>query len=251
MELVQAINTATRPLVIKLDNDIQLSSSLNITTKRDITLTSNNRTIGFFKLIGAKYDSTIVVEKDGLLMLRGIIVTHAQGNLGRGVNVKPGGALVMVDGEISGNKGYYGGGVFNQGSFTMSGGKISGNGVYSHASSRGTDLSSKGGGVYNEGVFVMSRGKIYSNVAYRGGGVYNDGAFSMSGGVISGNIADIDRDIYTSPGGTFDKNGGVIFGYTDIITAVICVSIILGVTAFLFFKKIDKHKGKKFIQNIA
>jgi hypothetical protein len=61
----------------------------------------------------------------------------------------------------------------------MSGGTISGN-----------TASSSGGGVYNNGTFTMNAGAIINgNTAGGGGGVSNSGTFTMNNGTISGNTA--------------------------------------------------------------
>ncbi|MCL2691103.1 MAG: hypothetical protein FWE56_02465 [Candidatus Bathyarchaeota archaeon] len=250
-ELRSAINTAVGPLVIQLDNDIKLSSSLNVTAGKDITLTSN-RANGFYKLFGVKYDSTVVVENGGVLVLGGVIVTHVSDVRGSGVYVCPGGTLFMVDGEISGNKANngYGGGVYNMGRFTMSGGKISDNTAYYTSSFRGMGSYGDGGGVYNGGSFILSGGKISGNTAYRsGGGVYSyEGFFSMSGGVIFNNNANIYRNVNTADP-KFNKSGGVIFNDEVIIRTIICIALIIGVIAFLFlfFKKRGASVEKNFV----
>ena len=98
-----------------------------------------------------------------------------------------------------------GGGVYAQGTFTMSGGAISGN-------SADNSADSWGGGVYvsSGGTFTMSGGMISGNrTMYNGGGVCVDGTFTMSGGTISGNTASIDGGgvcVY----GTFTMSGGTI-----------------------------------------
>lgn len=60
------------------------------------------------------------------------------------------------------------------------GGKISGN-----------TANSDGGGVYNNGTFNMFSGEISGNTAVNGGGVYNhfNGVFNMYGGKVRGNTA--------------------------------------------------------------
>ncbi|MDR0461066.1 MAG: hypothetical protein LBH62_06520 [Nitrososphaerota archaeon] len=203
-ELRNAVAITTKPVVIALDNDIVLTSTLSISANKDITLTS---TAGknFFKLIGADsanpystfqmpnvaVGTTIDVESGGVLRLGGIIVTHESGSIGRGVYVNGGGSLIMYSGEISGNSanmflpvvGNYcstGGGVDNRGDFEMHGGKISNNNA----------PDGYGGGVNNYGNFVMYGGEITNNTASRnGGGVCNSlsANFVMSGGQISNN----------------------------------------------------------------
>ncbi|MDR1220560.1 MAG: penicillin-binding protein activator LpoB [Treponema sp.] len=121
------------------------------------------------------------------------------------------GTFTMSGGNISGNSASFGGGgVFvDGGTFTMSGGTISGN------------TASLGGGVsVSYGTFTMSGGAISGNTSSSSGGggvaVYK-GTFTMSGGTISGNTT-------SSPGfggggvamsdGTFTMSGGTISGNT-------------------------------------
>ena len=97
----------------------------------------------------------------------------------------------------------FGGGVYNEGSFTLSGGTIVGN-----------NCEPCGGGVYNEGTFEMTGGEIVGNNAVQvGGGVHNDGTFTMTGGAISENKAsNCGGGVYNE--GTFEMMEGVIAGNT-------------------------------------
>jgi len=100
----------------------------------------------------------------------------------------------------------YGGGVFNStGTFTMSGGKISGN------------TTNLGGGIYNADVLGIAGGTISGNTASLGGGIYNTGMLDIAGGTISGNIAK-KTGIKGSGGGIYTSNftnltvaSGVVF----------------------------------------
>ena len=124
-------------------------------------------------------------------------------------------SFTMSGGTISGNNSSYGGGVYvRSGSFTMSGGTISNN------------SASKGGGVYvNErSSFTMSGGTISNNSASKGGGVYAEGLmtdFAMRGGIIAGNTAvDYGGGVYCSRYNShwtcnFIKTGGIITGYNS------------------------------------
>jgi hypothetical protein len=126
------------------------------------------------------------------------------------------GNLIMNDGaKITGNYYYssssssYGGGVYvgGSGTFTMSGGEISGN-----------TSSSYGGGVNNGGTFTMSGGEISGNTSSSGGGVYLDsyGTFTMSDGTISGNTASTNGGgVYAYSNSRFTKTGGTIYGYAS------------------------------------
>lgn len=93
--------------------------------------------------------------------------------------VVSGGTFTMTGGKITGNTGS-GGGVYlsKDGAFTMEGGDIADN-----------DASDGGGVFVNSGIFTMKNGDITGNAAYRGGGVFmNAGTFTLSGNpTITGN----------------------------------------------------------------
>lgn len=120
----------------------------------------------------------------------------------------------------------FGGGVFNQGTFTMSGNsKISNNSI-TCSSPRGQ----YGGGVCNykfNARFVMSGGEISGNYinswnggpAY-GGGVYSNDTFKFTGGTITGNKVQSEyMNVYgggvcNDTGGKFTMSGGTISNNT-------------------------------------
>jgi uncharacterized repeat protein (TIGR02543 family) len=107
-----------------------------------------------------------------------------------------------------------GGGVYASsfGTFTMSGGMIFGN------RASGTSIMYGGGGVYNNGIFSMTLGKIYNNTAPDGGGIYNSGRskFEFIGGEIFGNTATRDGggiynlDFMGMYRGSVEMFGGVV-----------------------------------------
>jgi hypothetical protein len=133
------------------------------------------------------------------------------------------GAGELRNGTISGNSSSspYSGGVDvgRDGTFTMSGGEISGNSAYSYYAYE----YSYGGGVYvgDEGTFTMSGGEISGNSSSAasscGGGVYvgNGGTFTMQGGTNSGNKAGLGGGVYSNYLGTFTKTGGTVYGDDD------------------------------------
>jgi hypothetical protein len=109
----------------------------------------------------------------------------------------------MEAGEISGNTAssssssdVYGGGVYvGSGTFTMSGGEISGN-------TASSSYAAYGGGVFvGSGTFTMSGGEISGNTASSSYAAYGGGVFVNS---------------YTDT--NFLKKGGTIYGDTDTIT---------------------------------
>jgi uncharacterized repeat protein (TIGR02543 family) len=131
-------------------------------------------------------------------------------------------SLTMKAGaKITGNSAYSGGGVVvSDGTFTMSGGEISGNNAIDYDD----DTVGIGGGVVvYDGTFTMGGGKISGNSATFGGGVVVYGStFTMTGGEISGNSADyggggvgVFSDV--SSVSSFTKTGGIIYGDTNAI----------------------------------
>jgi len=170
--------------IIVLSRDITLTEPISIYKNKDITLRSDGDE--FFKLLGPANMPAIFVDFLGVVRLEGIIVTHAKEVQGNGVYVGSSGTLFLSDGEISGNMNYgNGGGVYNEGTFSISGGIITNNTAMSRSYQ-----GYSGGGVYNQGSFSISGGMISDNEAMFGGGVGGSGLFSMSGGIISNNNAE-------------------------------------------------------------
>jgi hypothetical protein len=127
--------------------------------------------------------------------------------MGGGVDVDVG-TFTMTGGSISGNTAVGGGvRVSSSGTFTMSGGTISGN----------TATSGGGGVSVANGTFTMTGGTISNNTApSSGGGVrVESGTFTMTGGTISNNTAP------SSGGGVYVNSGTFTFtmGGTAIITS--------------------------------
>jgi uncharacterized repeat protein (TIGR02543 family) len=177
------------------------------TVESGVTLTlGNNITL---QGLSDNADSLVRVNRGGTLVMNTgskINGNTAASSYGGGVYVT-GGTFTMSGGAISGNTATsFGGGVYViDGTFMMSGGAISGNTSYSY-----------GGGVsvYN-GTFTMSGEAISGNTAYSyGGGVYvTGGTFTMSGGAISDNTASYGGGGVYVNGGTFIKqSGGAIYG---------------------------------------
>jgi len=213
-ELRNAVNEAAgeTPVIIVFDRDIYLTeTTLAIFPRTEVTLRSNTELakksgVNFFRLFGVSDVSTITVESGGILKLEGIIVTHNEGDYGRGVDVSFGSMLRLTDGEISNNTSNHGG-VHNLGSFIMSGGKILDN-----------TATETGGGICNQGKVNISGGKISGNTAEAGGGVSNtnrDAIFTMSGGEIINNTAKVEGGgVQNNHGSTFNLFDGVISGNT-------------------------------------
>jgi hypothetical protein len=128
------------------------------------------------------------IPEDITLVLDNNVTLNSNYNFTVYVN---GGTLVMKSGSKA-QRVYMG-----DGTFTMTGGTISGN-------------TADSGVFVNGGMFTMSGGTISGNTSpIAGGGVFvNGGTFRMSGGTISGNTAFSGGGVYVSGGGAFIKSGG-------------------------------------------
>jgi hypothetical protein len=194
--------------------------TLTVTEGRDIriTLRGNGNTVtlgstGSLFSLGA-YSGSPNLE------LQDLTLAGRTGNNAPLVQVNTGGTLEMKAGSrITGNSSSSpGGGVYvGSGTFTMSGGAVSGNSSsYSYGG---------GGGVYvGNGTFTMSGGAVSGNSSSSyggGGGVYvNSGTFTMSGGAVSGNSSSYSSSssapsygggVYVG-NGTFTMSGGAVSG---------------------------------------
>ena len=145
------------------------------------------------------YDSTIT-----FIMNSGTISDNFA-SYGAGVYVASMGSFTLSGGTISGNRGgVAGGGVFVDGTFTMNNGTISGN----HSPIPEYPIT-KGGGVYVGGTFNMNNGTISDNIGINGGGVYVEGTFNMNNGTISDNIGNYGGGVYVNRG-PFNISGAPI-----------------------------------------
>jgi uncharacterized protein with FMN-binding domain len=179
------------------------NSSVTLILDENITLQgheNNNE-----PLVYVNYNSTL--EMNAGAKITGNANTSY--SLGGGVYVNSNGTFTMSGGEISGNSASNGGGVYVAygGTFTMSDGEISGN------------TGGIGGGVYlMDATFTLEDGKITGNTTRNyGGGVYvgdtgNETTFFiMKGGEISDNTG---GGVYLSSG-TFTMEDGEISGNTS------------------------------------
>jgi hypothetical protein len=144
---------------------------------------------------------------------------------GAGGGVASAGTLTMESGRVSGNTGEdRGGGVFSAvtGVFELSGGNINDNRC---TVPRLPKQGCGGGGVYNNGAFTMTGGQIGGNTAtWFGAGVVSrtdKARFVLRGGVIENNrfapiSPEVSEDVYTYGAGVYTNNllmeGGALRG---------------------------------------
>lgn len=194
--------TAEKRAVLKLFDNIDLTSALTF-NMGFITLDLNGymlKQTGSGSVISIGEGADVVLTDS-----KGADVTHNYYVADSGLwvfydgdlpEVAPEGAEtgVVTGGVLTGGNALYGGGVNVYGTFTMTGGTISGN-----------TASDDGGGVYmgDGSTFTMTDGTISGNVAASGGGVYvNGGTFTMNGGYLDGTI---DGSTVSISGGYFSE----------------------------------------------
>ena len=180
-------------------------SSGSITMSSDAAISGNsagNNGGGIY----ISYPGTFTMEN-------GTISGNSADKNGGGVYVHNSGAFTMNSGSISGNRATQnGGGVYVENigtAFTMKDGTIGG------STAADANAAKYGGGVYvKNGTFTMSGGKVTGNTAKNGGGVRLDkGTFNMSGSaVVSRNTADGYGGGVDANNGTFTMSGGSITG---------------------------------------
>lgn len=241
--LNEAASKGIRASEISADTpwELHVSGTITATAITGEALIEADSTIGNLAIVGEGSGATIDANQKGRVLyvdsntsvtIKSVTLTgggvpaRTANNVtykGLCVYVATSGNLTMESGSsITGNtspKATHGGGVYNEGTFTMNGGTISGNLARITGSGR-NQIGGDGGGVYNKGTFTMNDGTISTNKAMSGGaGVYNElnYTFSMYGGSISGNgVQSGSNRVFAGAGvmnrGTFDMYNGTISG---------------------------------------
>ena len=160
-------------------------TTLSYSGRTNISITL--RGTGAVRTVSLSSTGAMFAVRDGVTLVldNNITLQGRSDNTMSLVEVGVGGSLVMNAGStVTGNtsSGWGGGGVFVDGgeyvfgTFTMNGGKISGN-----------TTTTFGGGVFVVGTFTMNGGEISGNTSPSwGGGVYVNGTFTKTGGTIYG-----------------------------------------------------------------
>ncbi|MBS7576789.1 MULTISPECIES: FctA domain-containing protein [unclassified Enterococcus] len=202
-----AANDGTQTRII-INSDIVVASTININSGQNILIISKDD--GNFSLLhGGNSNEPVIKNKLGAKLSLGETsedknyVTINGNNNGSGALVWNEGSFYLNAGIISGSTGVSdsttGGGVFNSGYFEMNGGSIRDNKAYGLSGSNG------GGGVYTIGKFVMNKGSIVNNSAGHpdeaslgvGGGIFiKGGEVTLNGGSIGNNTAGSGGGIY-------------------------------------------------------
>jgi len=204
-QLQAAISNAPNnvPITIRVMNNIDMISSITVSSGRDITLISGGGDVALTRNSGTARHFSV----SGIL------------NLGRKGNAEANRISVTRTENLANN----GGGITvnNNGIFNVYGGAISNNRI---ASGGGISISS--GGTLN-----MFDGIITENIATTNGGgvnVASGGAFVMNGGLITENTANTTSSpnggVHVVNTGAFTRNGGIVCKNTPTdVNNAICV----------------------------
>jgi hypothetical protein len=119
--------------------------------------------------------------------------------------------LTITNGYLTGNDDFFGGGIANFGTLTLSNSTVAGNRVGELYSTAGD-----GGGIANFGILTLSNSTVAGNGAYGysvagGGGIYNMDDLTVRCGTISGNQAEFENfEHQGGSGGGIDNKGGTV-----------------------------------------
>ena len=150
--------------------------------------------------------------------LKGFTVTHADGQIGRGIYIIDGN-LTINNCTIFNNTADYGGGIRNDGHLTITASTICYNSAADHCgggiencgsltitqSRISNNTANYGGGIRNYNHLTITESRIFNNSAYsQGGGIYNDydGLLTITGSTISNNTANYGGGIYNKHNGS-------------------------------------------------
>lgn len=233
LALLQTTVVSGGKYTIEVNEDESIGpQTLSYSGRDDITITLKG-SVGK-QSIGLSGNGSMFTVSSGVTLILDNNITlegHEENNASL-IRVDSGGTLFMYAGAaITNNKENFstggGSGVYvgQGGSFTMTGGSISGN---------TTASNSGGGGVYVDpgGIFTMTGGTISENTTTSnlgGGGIYVGGTFDMFGGIISQNSASngygggvcVDKDgVFNMHHGTISENtvfagGGGVYVNVD------------------------------------
>ena len=271
-ELREFINETSNFISIKLNNDITLENTLNIT--KTVLIDLNGYSL---KLQDEKNGSVISVTNGGVFTLEDSSVKESgkitNGNAieGGGVYVSETSTFTMNGGTITNCKARNGGGVYvygdvpskKYGLFKMTKGTIS------NCKTNEENEEHYGGGVCNFGNFIMEGGLITDCEVTRpkgcydihfAAGVFNRRNFTMTGGTISNNRLDGEKESlysytdYNDRG--FYANGGTIDDKVTIDTNNTLISTSNEMTKFngvvhnygminggIFNNTVENHRG--------
>ncbi|MFE9635662.1 hypothetical protein [Streptomyces sp. NPDC006463] len=172
-------------------------------------------------LNGNRAGSTVTVATGVRLRLSHLTITNGTGTpddgTGFGGGVHNSGTLTLTESTVAGNHTNNGGGIFNAPGATVnlfrsvvrhntaddSGGGVRNQGTFSLSESTVNDNSAaSGGGLANFGSMTLSGSKVRDNYADNGGGIFNANALTLNHSKVSRNTASLQGGGIYSEGGT-------------------------------------------------
>lgn len=133
-------------------------------------------------------------------VIRNSRFTNNQAPLERGGALFTTGALTLIDSSFTTNKARAGGGLYSEGTVSISGSRFEGNNA----------TAGDGGGLYGEGAVSITGSNFVANRAKAGGGLYGEGVVNISESRFEGNNA-------TSDGGGLFGNAEITLVNSEII----------------------------------
>lgn len=242
-ELIEAINTDQEVIVINIDNDLNLSSTIQIPSKKEITINLNKHSINAntmaFRInnsevsiqngsITSSNNDTIVVDNTGRVIIDNVDIVSSKR---QGITLQNNSVGIINSGSITAQEA--GIVVFknstvvvNDGIITsIDNGPIMGNGSAAGSANDGTNAT-----------IIMNGGKLIGHIqsaGYIACGVYvpNSGSFTMNGGEIESDGAGV-----VMRGGRVNLNGGKITatGETGVVGKVGDSRIVVGPYAVVY-----------------
>ena len=200
-----------------IDSDVTISGdAVGTDPVADITIDANHLSSVLHIVAGTS-------SLDALVVTGGYVYGgYGYSGSGGGIKIENGAAADISHSTISGNAASSAGGIWSDGTLTLTSSTIAGNANYGGGGGGGGKGSSGGaGGLYigSQGIATLVDVTVYGNSGGRGGGIYNHGTATLTNTTITGNSSGGGKG--ASAGGIF--NSGSYYG-----TATLTDSIVAG-----------------------
>lgn len=150
-------------------------------------------------------DRVFRIESGRTASIGGVTIRNGYLLAANGGGIFNNGSLTISNATLSGNHADYGGGIYNNLSLTVTNSTISQN-----------TTASEGGGILNYGDLIVRNSTIYGNRAPHGGGIFNGGNLAVVNSTLSQNNANADGGgIHNSDGAANVYNTSIVFNGAD------------------------------------
>ncbi|MGW0749585.1 hypothetical protein [Streptomyces sp. NPDC002587] len=158
-----------------------VDKNLTVTGQRHSTLNGN------------RAGSTVTVAAGVRLRLSHLTITNGTGTpddaTGQGGGILNNGTLTLTESHVAGNHANNGGGIWNAPGATAN---------LFRSVVRHNTAADSGGGVRNQGTFTLSESTVNDNSAANGGGLANFGSMTLSGAKVRDNYADNGAGVFNA-----------------------------------------------------